>query len=107
MPMAEPEPTSTEIEIFGSVYTVRAGHDREHLEELAKKVDRDMRQIAEQMAPVDTTRIAILAALNIADELFQSQRRLEGEREEITERLTRLTQRLDDTLVGPGEGGRR
>lgn len=105
--MAEPEPTSTEIEIFGSVYSVRAGHDQEHLRKLARKVDEDMRQIADQMASVDTTRIAILAALNIADELYQSQRRQEGEREEITERLTRLTRTLDDTLGETGKGGSR
>ena len=105
--MAEPEPTSTEIEIYGSVYTVRAGHDREHLRELAKKVDEDMRRIAGQMTSVDTTRIAILAALNIADELYQSQRRQEGEREEITERLSRLSRTLDDTLDADGKVGGR
>lgn len=105
--MAGNDPTNTEIEIFGSVYTVRAGHDREHLRELAARVDRDMRQIADKMATVDTTRIAILAALNIADELFQSQRRREGEREQITERMTHLTKALDQALGAGEREGRR
>lgn len=100
--MSQDLPTSTEVEIFGSVYTVRAGHDPEHLQELAAKVDRDMREIASRITTVDTAKIAILAALNIADELFESQRRQEGQREEITERMSRLSQALDGVLV---EGG--
>lgn len=97
--MSEDLPTSTEVEIFGSVYTVRAGHDPEHLQELAEKVDRDMREIASRITTVDTAKIAILAALNIADELFESQRRQEGQREEITERMSRLSKALDGVLV--------
>ncbi|MDX1632118.1 MAG: cell division protein ZapA [Thermoanaerobaculia bacterium] len=97
--MPEDQSTKTEVEIFGSVYTVRAGHDPEHLQELAAKVDRDMREIASRISTVDTAKIAILAALNIADELFESQRRREGPTDEITERMVRLSETLDEALV--------
>jgi cell division protein ZapA (FtsZ GTPase activity inhibitor) len=92
--------TSTEVEIFGAVYSVRGGQDREHLQGLAKTVDRTMRDISGRVATGDPTRIAILAALNLADELFQCQRRQEGEREKITETVATLTGELRRALEG-------
>jgi cell division protein ZapA (FtsZ GTPase activity inhibitor) len=48
----------------------------------------------------DTARIAILVALNLADELFQNQSRQEGERVEIREKVTALTEELSQALEG-------
>lgn len=98
--MGEKTATSTSVEIFGAVYSVRGDHESEHLEHLARVVDERMREIASRVATADTARIAILASLNLADELFQCQRRQEGEREEITERMTALAGTLRDTLEG-------
>jgi len=91
--------TTTEVEIFGAVYTVRGAQDSGYLQELAAKVDRDMRQIAGKVATVDRAKIAILAALNIADELFQSQRQREGERNQIAERMEQISGRLEAALA--------
>ena len=93
--------TSTEVEIFGAVYHVRGGDDREHLQELADLVDGKMREIAQHMAPAataDPARIAILTALNLADELFRTEKRQEGERVEIREKMAILTEELDSAL---------
>jgi cell division protein ZapA len=96
--------TSTEVEIFGAVYHVRGGDDREHLQELADLVDGKMREIAQHMAPMapmataDPARIAILTALNLADELFRTEKRQEGERVEIREKMAILTEELDSAL---------
>lgn len=92
--------TTTEVEIFGSVYSVRGEQDAAYLQELAETVDRTMRHVAERVATVDTARIAILAALNLADELSQCQRRQEGERTEITEKVARLASELEEALAG-------
>ncbi|HVS02709.1 MAG TPA: cell division protein ZapA [Thermoanaerobaculia bacterium] len=99
--------TTTEVEIYGAVYSVRGDdrQDEQYLQELAADVDGRMRQIAERMPAVDTARLAILVALNLADELFQCQRRQEGERAEIGERLTRLTGTLADALAAADAGG--
>jgi cell division protein ZapA len=94
------ESTSTDVEIFGSVYSVRGEHDAAYLQELAGMVDRTMRQIAQRVSTVETARIAILAALNLADELSQCQRRQEGERAEITEKVERLAGELERALAG-------
>ncbi len=93
-------PQMTDIEIFGSVYHVRGIEDRGYLQDLAAGVDRKMREISEQVSTVDTAKIAILAALNLADELFQTKRLLEGERVEIQEKVAALAGELTEALRG-------
>ncbi len=59
-----------------------------------------MREVARHVSTGDTTRIAILAALNLADELFRARQQQEGERVEITEKAARLAQELARALGG-------
>jgi cell division protein ZapA len=89
----------TQVEIFGEVYNVRGSDENGHLQELADLVDRKMREVAERVKG-DTARIAILAALNLADELSQMQQRQDGERIEIQEKVTALTEELSHALEG-------
>ena len=93
-------PTNTPVEIFGAVYNVRGTDDSGYLQGLADLVDRHMREVAQQVSTADTARIAILAALNIADELFRIQQRQEGERVEIREKMEALTAELSRALAG-------
>jgi cell division protein ZapA len=90
--------TAAEVEIFGAVYHVRGEKDPERLREVAALVDRRMREIAQQVNTVDTAKIAILAALNLSDELFECRRQQEGNRGELQERVVALTGRLDEAL---------
>ncbi len=90
--------TTTDVEIFGTTYHVRGDKDPELLQELAEEVDGKMREIAQQVSTVDTAKIAILAALNIADELLQCRKQQEGERVEIQDKVTRLAERLEGVL---------
>jgi cell division protein ZapA len=92
--------TNTPVEIFGAVYTVRGTNDTGYLQGLADLVDRKMREVAEHVSTADTARIAILAALNLADELFRIQKRQEGERVEIREKMTALAEELNQALQG-------
>lgn len=96
--MSKKSSGKTEIEIFGAVYPVRGGEDSGYLQELASTVDRKMRDVAQQVTTVDTARIAILAALNLSDELFQCRRGLEGERVQLRERVARLDAELASAL---------
>jgi cell division protein ZapA len=68
------------VEIFGQTYTVRAGTDAGYVEKLAAYVDTQMMEVSRNAGAVDSVRIAVLAALNIADECFQL-RAQEGESE--------------------------
>jgi cell division protein ZapA len=92
--------TTTPVEIFGEVYHVRGDDEDGYLQSLAGLVDRKMREVAEHVKTGDKTRIAILVALNLADELFQNQSRQEGERVEIREKVTALTEELTQALAG-------
>ena len=89
---------TTDVEIFGSVYHVRGEKEPENLRELASEVDTKMRTIAEQVNTLDTAKIAILAALNLADELARYRTKHEGERAEIQEKVTELAGELERTL---------
>lgn len=69
------------IEIYDQTYNVSGEQDETYLKELAAFVDRKMREVAEATRTVDSLKVAVLASLNIADELFtlrQHQDRLEG-----------------------------
>ena len=89
----------TEVEIFDAVYRVRGRDDEGYLQEVAALVDSKMREVADHTRTADTAKIAILAALNLADELVQSRTRQHGERVEIKERVTALTGELAEALV--------
>ena len=62
---------STRIDIFDQNYQLRGVTDPAHVQELAAYVDRKMREIADASKTVDSLKVAVMAALNIADELFQ------------------------------------
>jgi cell division protein ZapA len=97
-----PPSTTTQVEIFGEVYNVRGSDENGHLQNLASLVDRRMREVAEHVKG-DTARIAILVALNLADELSQAQNLQngqEGERVEIREKVAALTEELTHALEG-------
>jgi cell division protein ZapA len=96
--MSARETAATEVEIFGSVYHVRGEKDPEYLHGLAEMVDRKMREIGQHVSTVDTSKIAILAALNLADELAQCRTEQEGERAEIEAKATALAGKLDKAL---------
>src|SRR5262245_10970910 len=57
-----------QVEIYGQSYNLRGEGATTYLQELAAYVDRRMREVAEATATVDSLKVAILAALNIADE---------------------------------------
>ena len=70
------------VEIFGQMYTIRGELDENYVHKLARYVDEKMHAIAAGGATVDTQKVAVLAALAIADELHSSKREI-GEREEL------------------------
>jgi cell division protein ZapA len=90
---------TTEVEIFGTTYVLRSGQDRTYLTELAGEVDRRMRELADHLSQVDPGRLAILVALNLADELSRNRKHFEGERGEIETRVTELADRLTEALA--------
>lgn len=69
-----------QVEIFGQSYSVKAGEDPSYVERLAAFVDEQMKDVSRASGAVDSVRIAVLAALNLADECWQLRRELERAR---------------------------
>lgn len=90
--------TSTQVEIYGATYVIRGGHEPQYLTELAAQVDRRMRELAGHVPNADAGRLAILTALNLADELSRNRKHEDGQRGEIEARVTELADRLGRTL---------
>ncbi len=68
---------SVRVEIYDQVYNLR-GEDAEYYIKLAEYVDTKMRAVSAHGATVDSLRVAVLAALNIADELQTLKKRYES-----------------------------
>ncbi len=59
------------VEIYNQTYSIRSDGDNEYIQDLAGYVDLKMRDIASGTMTVDSLKVAILAALHIADEYYQ------------------------------------
>jgi cell division protein ZapA len=88
---------SVRVEIFDQAYNLR-GTDPEYITKLADYVDTKMRAVAEQTNTIDTARLAVLAALNIADEYHLLRRNQDGGQVEYLKRAHHLSNALDEVL---------
>ena len=88
---------SVRVEIFDQVYNLR-GSDADYILKLAEYVDGKMRAVSQQTSTVDSVRLAVLAALNIADEYHLLKRRLEKSSPETQQRASKLASALDEVL---------
>ena len=86
------------VVIYNQTYTLRSDHDGDYIHELAAHVDKRMNEIARATMTVDSLRVAILAALQIADELYQSRKELKDTESEIAERSSKYAELLDQFL---------
>ncbi len=86
-----------EIEIFGQRYKIRVKgeEDEKYIGHLTSYVDQKMHEVAVKSKSADTTKVAVLAALNIADELFLSQKKLD----QLNEVLGHMETEIDSVEV--------
>jgi cell division protein ZapA len=85
---------SVQVEIFGQTYSIKGIADRARIRELAAFVDGRMKDIQRGTGTADVYRMAILTALNIADELFRlrtQQEALQQSAERTIDRIIELT----------------
>lgn len=86
------------VEIHGQRYPIRSGLDPEYVAELAAYVDEKMRLAAKECPAGDTLKLAVLAALNIADEFFRACDKVQNESDSLTRRAAALERMLDLAL---------
>jgi len=93
----EAQPAGVRVEIFDQAYNLR-GSDPAYILRLAEYVDAKMRAVAEATNTIDTARLAVLAALNIADEYHLLRKRLDGGATDYQKRAHLLADALDEVL---------
>jgi len=83
------EPTDStervEVKIFNRIYVLRSKSGADRINEVARIVDERMRQISSQITTHDAVKIAVLAALNLADEIYEMRNYYEGASDEKSE----------------------
>ncbi len=89
--------TSIRVDIYDQSYHLR-GTDPQYIQDLAEYVDTKMRLISQQAATVESLKVAVLAALNIADELQVLKRKYDSMSQDYTARAEHLSGALDEVL---------
>ena len=87
------------VEIHGQRYPIRSALDAEYVARLARYVDEKMLAAADTTPGSDALRLAVLAALNVADELFRCRDTNRARSGELAERAGELERLLDRMLI--------
>jgi cell division protein ZapA len=87
------------VEIAGQRYPIRSDLDERYIAELAVYVDQKMRAAVDAAPESDMLGLAILVALNIADDVFRARQQQSSASGELNERALRLEQLVDDVLA--------
>jgi cell division protein ZapA len=90
------------VVIQGQRYPIRSALDPTYVADLAAYVDEKMRTAAESGTAQDTLRLAVLAALNIADEVFRCRDLADRHLRAVDERAREIEQLVDAALDARG-----
>lgn len=95
--MANPQ-EAVRVEIFDQEYQIKGSLEPEYLAVIAKYVDEKMRLIAARSHNVDSARVAVLAALNIADEFHQTKAKYDTVARQVEKKVGACNEVLDRWL---------
>jgi cell division protein ZapA len=87
------------VEIAGQRYPIRSSLDERYVAELAAYVDQKMRAASAASPSSDMMGLAVLVALNIADEYFRSRQQTSNASGDLNERAMRLERLVDEVLA--------
>ncbi|MGB7203049.1 MAG: cell division protein ZapA [Pyrinomonadaceae bacterium] len=86
------------VEIYNQTYSIRSDGDNEYIQNLAEYVDSKMREISSGTMTVDSLKVAILAALHIADEFYQLKLSQTNVDTQLATRSSECSEMLDKLL---------
>ncbi len=89
---------SIRVEIYNQTYNIRSDGDNDYIMRLAEYVDGKMREISSGTLTVDSLKVAILAALHIADEFHQLKNQQEQADAQLASRSAECSEMLDRVL---------
>lgn len=103
--MAAPSGDPVRVEIYGTPYTIKGEGSPDDVRTVARHVDDTMREIASAGGVADSLRVAVLAALTIADDLFRLRREMQELERSISGTAQSCSTLLDQILAeGTGQG---
>jgi cell division protein ZapA len=86
------------VEIYNQTYSIRSDGDNDYIHDLAEYVDSKMREISSGTMTVDSLKVAILAALHIADEFYQLKHAQAENDAQLATRSSECSEMLDRIL---------
>ena len=89
-----------EIKVFGQTYTVKTDAEEEYIKEVAKYVNEKMEEVLKKTKTVSTLNVAVLTALNIADDLIKEKEKRVTLLREIEAKSKDLVEKIDVKLRG-------
>lgn len=100
--MTDDDRTVTRVEIAGDEYTIRSETSAEYIRACARHVNETIDEIMSQGRLVEAHKAAILAAMALADQLFQARAEAETLRTRLVEKSARLLDEIEDKLPASG-----
>lgn len=93
------EPRVIHVDIQGQRYAIRSTLDPKYVNDVAAFVDQKMERVGQELSTSDALRLAVLAALNIADELFRMRQEASGEASRLLARAADIERIVDAALL--------
>jgi cell division protein ZapA len=87
-----------QVQILGQQLPLRTEADPKYAIELAEYVDGKMREVTKMLPVASVSKVAILASLNIADELFKERANKQRTGSDNQDKAAHLMRRLDEIL---------
>ena len=87
-----------EVDIYGQRYTIRGEADEAYMQRLAAYVDGHMKSVGKGMKTATLSKLAVLAAINIAHELFQSEESREKGEADVERRVLCLMDAIEEQV---------
>lgn len=84
------------LTIYGTEYPIKGDTDVEYIKRVASYIDQKMHEVERNTSAKSSLKVAILAALNIADELFRERAEHDKNCRHFESQVERLTQLLDN-----------
>ena len=87
------------VTIYGQEYTIKAPADATYIKNIAEYVDEKMREVQEELStPQVPAKIAILATMNISDDLFAQKRNHEKSNNEVERKVSSLIEVVEEAI---------
>lgn len=86
------------MEIYGQQYSIKGDANEEYVQRLASYVNSHMRNVGQGMKTTTLSKVAVLAAINIAHELFQSEQTREYREADVERRVLSLMDSIEEQI---------